>query len=84
MLVVRDRVSMAYMGHPFAPYLSSVFILSDSIDSEGPTVSPGGDLILGFSRSGLGKRGAACVRWRFGSCAWHAVVVGCAVVVGHA
>ena len=22
MLVVRDRVNMAYMGHPFAPYLS--------------------------------------------------------------
>ena len=33
----------------------SVSILSDSIDSGGPMVSPGGDLVLGFSRSGLGK-----------------------------
>ena len=29
MLVVRDGVGMAYMGHPFAPYLSlGVFLVS--------------------------------------------------------
>ena len=40
MLVVRDRVGMAYMGRPFAPYLSlGVFILSNSINSRGPMVS---------------------------------------------
>ena len=61
-----------------------VSILSDWIDSGGPMISPGRDLILGFSRSGLGKQGAARVWWRFGSCARRVVVVGCEVVVGHA
>ena len=39
-------------------------------------VSPGGDPVLGFSKSRLGTWGAACVRWCFGSCARRAVVVG--------
>ena len=39
-------------------------------------VSPGGDPVLGFSMSRLGMRGAACVRWHFGSYARRAVVVG--------
>ena len=71
-------------GVPLLLTYLSVFILSDSIDSGGPMVSPGGDLVLGFSRSSLGKGGAARVRWRFGSCARCAIVVGRAVVVGHA
>ena len=37
----------------------------------------------GSFRSSLGKWGAACVRWRFGSCARRVVVVDRAVVVGH-
>ena len=63
-------------GIPLLLTCLSVSILSDSIDLGGPMVSPGRDLILDFSRSGLGKRGAARVWWRFGSCARHAVVVG--------
>ena len=39
---------------------------------------------MGFSRPGLGKRGAARVRWCFGFRAQRPVVVGRAVVVGHA
>ena len=84
-LVVRHRVGMACMGHPFASYLSlGVFILSDSINLGVRWSLPTEILFLGFSRSGLGKRKAARVRWRFGSCARCAVVVGRAVVVGHA
>ena len=75
MLVVLDGVGMAYMGRPFALYLSLGVILSHSIDLESPMVSPGGDPVLGFSKSCLGMRRAACVRWRFGSCARRAVVV---------
>ena len=75
---------MACMGCPFAPYLSLGVILSRSIDLGSPMVSPGGDPVLGFSMSRLGMRRAACVQWRFGSYARLAVVVGRAVVVGHA
>ena len=71
-------------GIPLLLTCLSVFILSDSIDSGGPMVSLGGDFILCFSRSGLGKRGATRVWWCFGSHARHVVVVGRAVVVGHA
>ena len=39
-------------------------------------VSPNGDPVLGFSKSRLGKRRAACVRWRFGSRAQLAIVAG--------
>ena len=46
MLVVRDGVSMAYMGHPFAPYLSLGVFLSRSIDLGSPMVSPGEDLVV--------------------------------------
>ena len=49
-------------GVPLLLTYFSLSILSDSIDSGGPMVSPGGDLVLGFSRSGLGKQGAARVR----------------------
>ena len=49
MLVVHDRVGMAYMGHPFRSLLVPWCVfLSRSIDLRSPTVSPGGDLILGF------------------------------------
>ena len=48
MLVVHDGVGMAYMGRPFAPYLSLGVFLSHSIDLGSPMVSPGGDLVLGF------------------------------------
>ena len=41
MLVVRDGVSMAHMGRPFAPYLSLGVFLSRPIDSGSPMVSPG-------------------------------------------
>ena len=46
MLVVRDGVGVAYMGHPFAPYLSLDVFLSRSIDLGSPMVSPGGDLVV--------------------------------------
>ena len=39
-------------------------------------VSPSRGPILGFSKSRLGMRGVACVRWCFGSSARRAVVVG--------
>ena len=40
---------MAYMGHPFAPYLSLGVFLSRSINLGSPMVSLGGDpIILGF------------------------------------
>ena len=49
MLVVRDGVGMACMGHPFAPYLSLSVFLSHSINLGSPMVSPSGDLVcLGF------------------------------------
>ena len=76
MPIVRDRVGIAYMGRPFAPYLSLGVFLSRSIDLGSLMISPGGDPILGFSKSRLGKRRATYVQWRFGSCARHAVVVG--------
>ena len=41
MFVVRDGVGMAYMGCPFAPYLSLGIFLSCSIDLGSPMVSPG-------------------------------------------
>ena len=46
MLVVRDGVSMTYMGRPFAPYLSLGVFLSCSINLGGPMVSPGGDPVV--------------------------------------
>ena len=46
MLVVHDKVGMAYMGHPFAPYLSLGVFLSCSIDLGSPMVSPSGDPIV--------------------------------------
>ena len=46
MLIIRDGVSMAYMGRPFAPYLSLGVFLSRLIDLGSPMVSPGGDPIV--------------------------------------
>ena len=46
MLVIRDGVDMAYMGCPFAPYLSLNVFLSHSINLGSPMVSPGGDPIV--------------------------------------
>ena len=46
MLVVRDIVSMAYMGRPFAPYLSLGVFLSRSIDLGSPMVSLGRDPVV--------------------------------------
>ena len=46
MLVIRDGVSMAYMGRPFAPYLSLGVFLSRSIDLESLMVSPSGDPVV--------------------------------------
>ena len=60
-LIVRDGVGMAYVGRPFASYLSLGVILSRSIDLGSPMVSPGGDPVLGFFKSRLGMRRAACV-----------------------
>ena len=37
---------MAYMGRPFAPYLSVGIFLSRSIDLGSPMVSPGGDPVV--------------------------------------
>ena len=77
MLVIRDGVGMAYMGRPFAPYLSLGVFLSRLIDFRKPDgLSWRRSHVLGFSKSRLGKRRAAYMRWRFGSCVWSAVVVG--------
>ena len=54
MLVVRDGVGMAYMGHPFAPYLSLGVFLSCSINLGGLIFSPGRDPVV----------------WVFSSIAW--------------
>ena len=57
MLIVHDGVGMAYMGHPFAPYLSLGVFLSHSINLGSPMVSPSGDpIVLGFFKSCLGGR----------------------------
>ena len=50
-------------GIPLLVTCLSVFFLSRSIDLGSPMVSPGGDPVLGFSKSCLGMRRAACV-WR--------------------
>ena len=39
--IIRDGVGVAYMGRPFAPYLSLGIRLSRPIDSGSPLVSPG-------------------------------------------
>ena len=76
-LVVRDRVGMAYMGRPFAPYLSLDVFLSCSIDLGSPMVSPSEDpVVLGFFKSRLRRQRVACMWWRFGSYAHRVVVVG--------
>ena len=78
MLVVRDRVGMAHMGRPFAPYLSLDVFVSRSIDLGSPMVS-------------LGQRSRS---WAFLSPAWEGrgppargdalfLVLSHAVVVGH-
>jgi len=78
MLVVRDRVGMAHMGRPFAPYLSLDVFLSRSIDLGSPMVS-------------LGRRSHS---WAFPSSTWEGggppahggalfLTPGRAVVVGH-
>ena len=46
MLVVRDGVGMAYMGRPFALYLSLGVFLSHSINLGSLMVSPGGDSVV--------------------------------------
>ena len=46
MLIVRDGVGVAYMAHPFTPYLSLGVILSHSIDLGSLMVSPGGDPVV--------------------------------------
>ena len=46
MLVIHDGVGMAYIRHPFAPYLSLVVFLSHSIDLGSPMVSPGEDPVV--------------------------------------
>ena len=47
MLDVRDGVGMAYMGHPFAPYLSlGVLFLAVRSTIGSPVVSPGGDPVV--------------------------------------
>ena len=46
MLIVHDRVGMAHMGHPFAPYLSLGVLLSRLIDLGSPMVSPSGDPVV--------------------------------------
>ena len=46
MLVIRDGVGMAYMGHPFASYLSLGVFLGRLIDLGSPMVPPGGDSVV--------------------------------------
>ena len=68
---------MAYMGRPFAPYLSLDVFLSHSIDfRKRDGLSWRRSHCLGFSKSRLGMRRASCMQWRFGSCTRRAVVVG--------
>ena len=77
MLVVRDGVGMAYMGHPFAPYLS-LGVFPEPLDrlKKLDGLSWRRSRFGFFSKSRLGMRRAACVQWRFGSCARRAVVAG--------
>ena len=83
-LVVHDRVSMAYMGRPFASYLC-LGVYPERFDRLGGSVGlPTEISFFGLPRPGLGKRGATRVRWRFGFRARRAVVVGRVVVVGPA
>ena len=59
-LVVHDGVGMAYMGASlYSLPISRRVFLSHSIDLGSLMVSPGGDPILGFSKSRLGMRRAA-------------------------
>ena len=75
--VVRDRVGMAHMGCPSAPYLSLGICLSCLIDLGSPLVSPLVEiLLLGPSKSCLGRQRDACTWLRLVSHAWHVVVVG--------
>ena len=57
MLVIRDEVGMAYMGRPFAPYLSLGVYLERFDRLRGSDgISRAEIPFLGFSSSGLGKR----------------------------
>ena len=83
MLIVRDGVDMAYMGHPFTSY-PCLSVYPEQVDRLGGSVGlPVEISFFGLRRTGLGRREAAHVRWHFGSCAHHVVVVDRAVVVGH-
>ena len=57
MLVVCDGVGKAYMGCPFAPYLSLSVFLSHSINLGSPMVSPGGDPIVWVFQSPVWEGG---------------------------
>ena len=82
MLVVRDGVGMAYMGYPFAPYLSLSVFLSRSIDFRKPDGLSWQRFCFGFLQVPPGEaEGRLCVvvLWfLFPSCSsgWRAVVVG--------
>ena len=74
---------MAHMGHPFASCLCLCVYLERFDWLGGSLGLPAEISFFGLPRPGLGKRGAAHVRWRFGSYARRVVVVDRAVVVGH-
>ena len=70
-------------GVPSLPTCVS-FVYPERFDRLGGSVGlPAEILFFGLLRPGLGRREAARVWWRFGSCAHRVVVVDRAVVVGH-
>ena len=75
-LIVRDGVGMAYMGHSFASYLC-LCVYPERFDRLGGSVGlPAEISFFGIPWPGLGRREAAHVQWRFGSCARRVVVMG--------
>ena len=78
MLIVHDRVGVAHLGRPSAPYLSLGVRLSHPIDFRKPIgLSWQRSRCLGLSMSRWGRWRAAYARWHLVSHTW------CAVVVGH-
>ena len=83
-LIARDGASIANTGRPSASLPVSRSLPWVNRSTQGVRrFLPAEISLLGLSRSGLGRRGVICVRWRFGFCARRVVVVDRAVVVGH-
>ena len=84
MFVVHDGVDMAHMGHPSAPYLSLGIRLSHPIDSGSRwSLLDRDPIVLGLSKSHLGRQRAAYAWWHFVSRARRAVMVGHTLAMSH-